>query len=311
MSAAPRLWIPRQCPGRGGCHPRAPSSLRLPLRTPPAAACGPRHPRLWGSAERILIAARVVDFLIFSTGFYFLPCLSVSGEFPARCVALPWRDGVAAWWTSGEKLRGARAPLRGGKPGARRTMQHRGAGSAEGGVCVCVCVCGWVCERAGEGRRAADKQVGAAAAGAPGRQGGQRGAADPSSRSPRPQGRLGQRSPARPGPAYRWLSEASRGRARRPRPPTNRVPTPTTPQSQIPIPGSSTVINDFLHPRRGNLVLETPQRPPTPFKNLQGAGRKPSCVGVVWAGTGSCQRWGFKPHVPWQPLPAAVGFGAS
>lgn len=118
---------------------------------------------------------------------------------------------------------------------------------------------------AGEEGRAADKLVGAVAAGAPGRQGEQRGAADPGSLSPRPERRLGRRSPARPGPAYRWLSEASRGRAESPRPPTARVPTPTL-NLEFRILVSCAVINDFLLPRRGDLLLETPHDPRLPLK---------------------------------------------
>lgn len=54
----------------------------------------------------------------------------------------------------------------------------------------------------------ADKQVGT-----PGSRGGQLGASALGTLSANPAGLLGRRSPACLGPAYRWLSEASRGRA--------------------------------------------------------------------------------------------------
>lgn len=90
---------------------------------------------------------------------------------------------------------------------------------------------GCVCDLAEPGRGEERRINTAVAAEAPGRQGGPCGSAAPRSLLLSPAGRLGRRSPARPGPAYRWLSETSRGRARRPRPPTAGVPPAPTPMS--------------------------------------------------------------------------------
>lgn len=77
-----------------------------------------------------------VIFFLIPTGFYFLPCPSVSGEFPARCVAPPWRGtGEPRGEPVGRNFGGLWVPFQKGQP-KRSGQCSNGVREAGKGVCV-------------------------------------------------------------------------------------------------------------------------------------------------------------------------------